>query len=50
MKTYIFTLKHDNGTAKLKIFAHCLTSAIQAILKLENCPERAITNIKIIDK
>jgi len=48
MKTYILTLKHDNGTVKIRVFADSIQGAINAVTKAENCPECAIINIKVL--
>jgi hypothetical protein len=47
MTTYIFTLLHDKGRVKIKVITMTLAQAINAVLRSEGCPERAITNIKI---
>ena len=46
--TYILTLKHDNGTVKIRVFANSIQESINAVTKAENCPESAITNIKVL--
>lgn len=48
MKTYIVTLKHDNGVYRIKTVAKCIGNAIHAVCMAENCPENAVTNIKVI--
>lgn len=48
MKTYEFTLKHDNGTVKIRTSADNLEAAKLIIIKSEGCPERAITAWRII--
>lgn len=50
MNIYIFTVKHDNGIIKIAIRAMDIASAIIQLKDSECCPERAITNIKIIYK
>jgi hypothetical protein len=49
MTTYIFTLLHDKGEYKLKVIGTTLSKAVNAVMRIEGCPERAITNIKIIN-
>jgi len=46
MRHYILTVKHDNGTMKIKTFASSRQSARHIIMAAEGCPERAIINIK----
>lgn len=46
MKAYTAKLKHDHGITIVRIWATSLESAIQRIMNLENCPRRAITEIK----
>lgn len=50
MKTFIATLKHDNGLLILKTTARDIGDAIFKICLAENCPIRAIIKIKEIKK
>jgi hypothetical protein len=45
--SYSFTLKHDRGTTSVTVIAGKLIFALNRILNSENCPEGAITKIKI---
>ena len=47
-KQFLFTLKHDSGNFKLIAHAPTYKKAIQFVLDTENCPERAILNIKLL--
>lgn len=47
MKTYIITLKHDNGQTNFTVVAYFLNEAIDMLLKAENAPESAICKIII---
>ena len=49
MKTFIFKIKHDNGSFKLTVYAHTLESAQQIVIKAENCPLSALTLVKEYD-
>ena len=42
MKTYIFTLQHDDGKVMIRAIAADYESAKKQILESENCPESAI--------
>lgn len=44
---YTFTLRHDNGLAKVRVRSKDISSAIALVCEIELCPERAIENIKI---
>ena len=46
MKNYILTVKHDNGTIKIKTAAKDKIHAAWLIMEAESCPFCAITNIK----
>ena len=46
---YTFTLRHDAGTHIIVTHARDLAFATQRILRQENAPERAITQINIED-
>ncbi len=48
MKTFIFKLKHDNGSFKLSTVARDLETAKDMICKAENCPAGALTFVKEI--
>jgi len=50
METYIATLKHDNGTVRLKVISLSgAKGAIQQITAVEGCPQSAIVKIVKID-
>ena len=44
MINYIFTIKHDNGTIKIKTSAKDIKSAKNNIMQFENCPLSALDN------
>lgn len=46
MKAYILTIKHDNGSFKLRVNAENESTAIIKACNAENCPEGAITKIR----
>jgi hypothetical protein len=46
--TYISTIKHDNGTFKLRVTAKDIETAKYLIMSAEGCPERAIIKMKAI--
>ncbi len=49
-KTYIATLKHDKGTAKLKVVSLSgITGAIEQITAVAGCPPSAIIKFKKIN-
>lgn len=43
MKTFEFTLKHDNGTVKIKQQGTTLAAALQTVLAREKAPARALS-------
>jgi hypothetical protein len=50
MRTYIITLKQDNGKVRIKVKTTLgIQNAIESICMAEGCPEYAIINIKIKD-
>lgn len=50
IETYIATLKHDKGTARVKVVSLSgEQGAIQQITAVERCPERAIIKLKLIN-
>jgi hypothetical protein len=46
MSEYIVTVKHDNGTARIKTTASSEQAAKDIIMKAENCPQSAIINVE----
>ena len=46
MKTYILTLKNDNGRVRFSVRAENEQSARRQICRAENCPDRAILDVK----
>jgi hypothetical protein len=50
MKTYLFTIAHDNGVFTLKTFSLSIVSALEQVLSSERCPETAIKTIQIIEE
>ena len=48
MKNYIITVKHDDGTIKIKTAAISKVHAIMLVSAAENCPIDAIVTIKEI--
>ncbi len=50
IETYKATLKHDKGTARVKVVSLSgEQGAIQQITAVEHCPERAIIKLKLIN-
>lgn len=50
IETYIATLKHDKGKARVKVVSLSgEQGAIQQITAVEGCPERAIIKLKLIN-
>lgn len=50
IETYIATLKHDKGTARIKVVSLSgEQGAIQQITAIEGCPDRAIIKLKLIN-
>lgn len=47
-KTYIVTVKHDNGVSKIGTCSTSKASAIELIMKAEGCPKRAIVKVEIV--
>lgn len=48
IETYIATLKHDKGTASVKVVSLSGEQGeIQQITAVEGCPERAIIKLKL---
>lgn len=48
MKTFEFTLLHDNGKIKIRTSARNLSAAIEIIRKSENCPDSAIMCWRVV--
>lgn len=48
--THQITLKHNKGTTKLIVTGTSKKANINSILLAENCPMRAVVNIKLIKK
>lgn len=48
MNIYILTLKHDNGTIRIKTSASSEEAAISKVMAAELCPRSAIKSIKYI--
>lgn len=46
MKAYILTLKHDNGTARIRTCASSEQAAIDKVIIAEGCPRCAIVKIE----
>jgi hypothetical protein len=46
MNRYTFTIKHDNSSQELTVYAKNLHSAIEQIKNAEGCPENAISRIE----
>ena len=50
IETYLVTLRHDNGTHRLKVVSLSgKQGAIRQVTATEHCPECAIVDIKRID-
>lgn len=47
MNKYKLTVEHDGGKFKVNVYAKNYQSAIQQVMNAENCPENAITAIKV---
>lgn len=49
LETFVATLKHDNGKARIQVVSlRGERGAIEQICKVQNCPERAIIELKKI--
>jgi len=46
MEQFIVTVKHDNGTTKIKTSGSSEDEAKQKVMKAENCPVSAIVNVE----
>lgn len=44
---YNVTVKHDNGSKIIKVFAMGKDSAINQVMALENCPRCAIIKVEL---
>jgi len=48
--THQITLKHDRGIKRITITGTSKKANINSILLAENCPMRAVINVKLIKK
>jgi hypothetical protein len=44
----IVTVKHDNGRAKISVWAESIENAIQQVVNAEKCPPAAIVSAKVV--
>gem|GEM_PF-2019743 len=50
LRTYLATIKHDSGKAKLKVVSMSgRKGAVTQVTAFENCDENAILKLKLID-
>lgn len=50
MNTFIVTVKHDKGTARIRTAAQDEAAARKIIMSAEGCPDRAIIKVKEIKR
>jgi len=47
---YVLTVKHDNGTVKIRTSGSSESAAIEKVMSSEGCPRRAITKVEKVKK
>lgn len=47
-KSYVVTVKHDNGLSKIGTCSTSKDRAIELVMKAEGCPKRAIVKVDIV--